>query len=56
MYSGNKENNNNNNNNNDEKKMCFWCRTDWATVQLYCEKKNLYCNIEIVLQAIGEKA
>ena len=30
---------------------------EWATAQLYWKKKkNLCCNIEIVLQAIGEKA
>ena len=25
----------------------------WATAQLYCEKKNLYCNLAIVLQERG---
>ena len=29
----------------------------WATAQLYCKKKKkLYCNVEIVLQEIREKA
>ena len=28
-----------------------WCRMNWATAQLYCEKKkNLYCNTVFVLQ------
>ena len=25
----------------------------WATAQLYCEKKNLYCNLGFVLQEEG---
>ena len=37
-------------------KKIIWCRIGWATPQLYCEKKNLYCKAEIVLQEIGEKA
>ena len=28
----------------------FWGRTNWATAQLYCEKKKLYCNTVFVLQ------
>ena len=42
-----------------KKKNNFWCGTDWATAQLYCEKKKinfLYCNIKIVLQETREKA
>ena len=32
-----------------KKKIC--CRINWATAQLYCEKKKkLYCKAEIVLQ------
>ena len=38
------------------KKIKFWCRIGWATTQLYCEKKKLYCKAEIVLQEIGEQA
>ena len=35
------------------KKKNIWCRTDWATAQLYCEKKNLYFKAEIVLQGVA---
>ena len=34
-------------------KIFFWCRTDWASGQLYCEKKKLYCKAEIVLQEVA---
>ena len=40
-----------------EKKKNFGVQTVFGLLPNYIvEKKNLYCNIEIVLQAIGEKA
>ena len=42
------------NNNYNEKKKFLGKNRFWATAQLYCEKKiKLYCNIKILLQAIG---
>ena len=45
---------NDNNNYNEKKKISGQKNHFWATAQLYCEKKiKLYCNIKILLQAIG---
>ena len=45
----------NNNNNNNERKFFFWCITDWATAQLYCEKKNCIAMLKLYCKKQGRR-